>query len=45
MQHVQTRPGFGLTAVVGTGSLPSRDAVPAGAASIITGVGLMGSFV
>ena len=37
--------GFGLDAVIGSGSLPSRAAVPVGAASIITGTGLMGSFV
>jgi protein-S-isoprenylcysteine O-methyltransferase Ste14 len=37
--------GFGVDAVVGTGSLPSSVAVPVGAASIITGAGLMGSFV
>jgi protein-S-isoprenylcysteine O-methyltransferase Ste14 len=37
--------GFGLDAVIGTGSLPSSVAVPVGAASIITGAGLMGSFV
>jgi protein-S-isoprenylcysteine O-methyltransferase Ste14 len=37
--------GFGLDAVVGTGSLPSRVAVPAGVVAIVTGSGLMGSFV
>jgi protein-S-isoprenylcysteine O-methyltransferase Ste14 len=37
--------GFGLDAVMGTGSLPSAVALPAGAASIIAGLGLMGSFV
>jgi protein-S-isoprenylcysteine O-methyltransferase Ste14 len=37
--------GFGLDAVIGTGSLPSSVAVPVGAASIITGAALMGSFV
>jgi protein-S-isoprenylcysteine O-methyltransferase Ste14 len=37
--------GFGLDAVIGTGSLPSSVAVPVGAGSIITGAGLMGSFV
>lgn len=37
--------GFGLEAVVGTGSLPSTVAVPAGAAAIIAGTGLLGSFV
>jgi protein-S-isoprenylcysteine O-methyltransferase Ste14 len=37
--------GFGLDAVMGTGSLPSTVAVPIGAASIVVGAGLMGSFV
>jgi protein-S-isoprenylcysteine O-methyltransferase Ste14 len=37
--------GFGLDAVIGSGSLPSSVAVPVGAASIITGAGLVGSFV
>lgn len=37
--------GFGLDAVIGTGSLPSRVALPVGAASIIAGVGLLGSFL
>ena len=37
--------GVGLDAAIGTGSLPSRVSVPVGAASIITGAGLMGSFV
>jgi protein-S-isoprenylcysteine O-methyltransferase Ste14 len=37
--------GFGLDAVVGTGSMPARVAVPVGAASIATGVALMGSFL
>jgi protein-S-isoprenylcysteine O-methyltransferase Ste14 len=37
--------GFALDAVVGTGSLPSAIALPAGAASIVAGVGLLGSFV
>ena len=37
--------GFGLDRVMKTGSLPSRVAVPVGAASIVTGAGLMGSFV
>jgi protein-S-isoprenylcysteine O-methyltransferase Ste14 len=37
--------GFGLDAAIGTGSVPSRVAVPVGAASIIGGVGLMGSFL
>lgn len=37
--------GFGLDKVIGTGSLRRSVAVPVGAASIITGVGLMGSFV
>jgi protein-S-isoprenylcysteine O-methyltransferase Ste14 len=37
--------GFGLDAVVGTGSLPSAARVPIGAASIIAGAGLLGSFL
>jgi protein-S-isoprenylcysteine O-methyltransferase Ste14 len=37
--------GFGLDAVIGTGSLPSSVAVPTGAASTIAGAGLLGSFV
>src|SRR5436309_4884373 len=37
--------GFGLDAVIGTGSLPSTIAVPIGAASIIAGAGLLGSFL
>jgi len=37
--------GFGRDAVIGTGSLPPAVTVPIGAASIITGVGLLGSFV
>jgi protein-S-isoprenylcysteine O-methyltransferase Ste14 len=37
--------GFGLDAVIGTGSLPSTAAAPIGAASIIAGVGLLGSFL
>jgi protein-S-isoprenylcysteine O-methyltransferase Ste14 len=37
--------GFGLNAAIGTGSLPSRVTVPVGAASIVAGAGLMGSFV
>jgi protein-S-isoprenylcysteine O-methyltransferase Ste14 len=37
--------GFGLDAVIGTGSLPSIVAVPIGAASIITGAGLLRSFL
>jgi protein-S-isoprenylcysteine O-methyltransferase Ste14 len=37
--------GFGLDTVIGTGSLPSTVAKPVGAASIIAGAGLMGSFV
>ena len=37
--------GFGLDAVIGTGSLPPSVAIPVGATSIIAGVGLMGSFV
>jgi protein-S-isoprenylcysteine O-methyltransferase Ste14 len=37
--------GFGLDTVIGTGSLPSTVAIPIGAASIIAGTGLLGSFV
>ncbi len=37
--------GFGLDAAIGTGSLPSKFALPVGAASIVTGVTLMGMFV
>jgi protein-S-isoprenylcysteine O-methyltransferase Ste14 len=37
--------GFGLDAVIGTGSLPSIVAVPIGAASIIAGAGLLRSFL
>jgi protein-S-isoprenylcysteine O-methyltransferase Ste14 len=37
--------GFGLDAAIGTGSLPSIVAVPIGAASIITGAGLLRSFL
>jgi protein-S-isoprenylcysteine O-methyltransferase Ste14 len=37
--------GFGLDIVIGNGSLPWIVALPVGAAAIITGVGLMGSFV
>lgn len=37
--------GFGLDTVMGTGSLPSRLALPVGSASIMAGAGLMGSFV
>jgi protein-S-isoprenylcysteine O-methyltransferase Ste14 len=37
--------GFGLDAVIGTGSLPSTVAVPIGTSSIIAGAGLLGSFV
>ena len=37
--------GFGLNAAIGTGSLPSRIAIPVGGASIIAGAGLMRSFV
>jgi protein-S-isoprenylcysteine O-methyltransferase Ste14 len=37
--------GFGLDLVIGTGSLPWIAALPLGAALIITGVGLMGSFL
>lgn len=37
--------GLGLDAVVGRGSLPSAIRAPVGAASIVAGMGLMGSFV
>jgi protein-S-isoprenylcysteine O-methyltransferase Ste14 len=37
--------GFVLDLVIGTGSLPWSVALPVGAASIIAGVGLMGSFL
>jgi protein-S-isoprenylcysteine O-methyltransferase Ste14 len=37
--------GFALDAVIGAGSLPSAVAVPIGAALIIAGTGLLGSFV
>jgi protein-S-isoprenylcysteine O-methyltransferase Ste14 len=37
--------GFGLDAVIGTGSVPSIVAVPIGAASIVTGAGLLRSFL
>jgi protein-S-isoprenylcysteine O-methyltransferase Ste14 len=37
--------GFGLDAVIGTGSLPPTVAVPIGAASIVAGAGLLGSFL
>ena len=37
--------GFGLDAVMGTGSLPSSIRLPVGSASIIAGAGLMRSFV
>ena len=37
--------GFGLDMVIGTGSLPVAVAIPVGAASIIAGVGLLGSFL
>ena len=37
--------GFGLDAIIGTGSLPSAVALPVGAASIIAGAGLLGSFL
>jgi protein-S-isoprenylcysteine O-methyltransferase Ste14 len=37
--------GFGLDTVIGTGSLPATVAMPVGAASIIAGTGLLGSFV
>jgi protein-S-isoprenylcysteine O-methyltransferase Ste14 len=37
--------GVGLDAVIGTGSLPSTIALPIGAASIVAGAGLLGSFL
>jgi protein-S-isoprenylcysteine O-methyltransferase Ste14 len=37
--------GFGLDAVIGTGSLPSTVGLPIGAGTIIAGVGLLGSFL
>lgn len=37
--------GFGLDAAIEAGSLPSTVALPIGAASIIAGSGLLGSFV
>ena len=37
--------GFGLDAAIGTGSLPFTVAAPIGAASIIAGTGLLGSFL
>lgn len=37
--------GLGLDAVMGAGSLPSTVALPVGSASIVAGVGLLGSFV
>jgi protein-S-isoprenylcysteine O-methyltransferase Ste14 len=37
--------GFGLDVAIGTGSLPFTVAAPIGAASIIAGIGLLGSFV
>jgi hypothetical protein len=36
--------GFGLDAIIGTGSLPTIVAVPVGAASIIAGAGLLRFF-
>lgn len=36
--------GFGLDAVMGSRSLPSRVAIPVGSALIISGAGLLGSF-
>lgn len=36
--------GFALDGVIGSGSLPSRAAVPAGSALIVAGSGLLGSF-
>src|SRR4051812_35321849 len=37
--------GFGLHAAIGRGSLPSTVARPAGAALIVAGAGLLGTFV
>lgn len=37
--------GFALDAAIGTGSLPTTVAVPLGVVPILTGAGLMGSFV
>jgi protein-S-isoprenylcysteine O-methyltransferase Ste14 len=37
--------GFGVNAAIGRGSLPPSVRVPIGGASIIAGVGLLGSFV
>jgi protein-S-isoprenylcysteine O-methyltransferase Ste14 len=37
--------GVGLDAVIGTGSPPSSIALPLGAASIVAGTGLLGSFL
>jgi protein-S-isoprenylcysteine O-methyltransferase Ste14 len=37
--------GFGLDAIIGTGSLPTIVAVPVGAASIIAGARLLRSFL
>ena len=36
--------GFGLDTVIGSGSLPSPVAIPAGSALLIAGAGLLGSF-
>jgi protein-S-isoprenylcysteine O-methyltransferase Ste14 len=36
--------GLGLDGVIGTGSLPSAAAIPAGSALIVAGSGLLGSF-
>lgn len=36
--------GLGLDAVIGSGSLPSQVAIPAGSALLIAGSGLLGSF-
>ena len=36
--------GFGLDAMIGSASMPSTVALPVGAASIIAGAGLLGSF-
>jgi protein-S-isoprenylcysteine O-methyltransferase Ste14 len=37
--------GFGVDLVIGTGSLPWTVALPVGAAAVVTGVWVMGSFV
>lgn len=37
--------GFGVDAIAGSASLPSEVALPIGAASMVAGVGLLGSFL